>query len=238
MAITYPLDFPTTSGIVNSSLNARSGTSINISPFTGAQQVYSWPLSYWTLSIELPAMKKAQAEEYICFLTKLYGRTGTFTISPPDTSQPFGYFNFQNLITVRGTSTGPNVVRGTSTGPNVVRGMSYAPAVNGDLQTGNTLNVSGFPASSAVMSCGDFFQLGSGLTTRLYKVLDDVVSDASGEASLNIFPRLRISPSNGESLVFENPKGLFRLADNQQDFSSNNNKVYRISFNAVEVVSG
>lgn len=83
---------------------------------------------------------------------------------------------------------------------------------------------------SGTLKAGDFFQLGSGSSTQLYKVLED-----SSGASLEIWPRLRTSHS-GASATLSSPKGHFRLMGNQTSWSINDNSAYAISFEAVEVI--
>lgn len=85
-----------------------------------------------------------------------------------------------------------------------------APVVNGSTQSGQTLAVGGLPAS-AVIRAGDYFQLGSGLTSRLYMVTQDAVADGSGLATLDIWPRLRFATVDGEAITTASPRSLFRL---------------------------
>lgn len=72
------------------------------------------------------------------------------------------------------------------------------PHVSGAGQTGDTLATAGWPPSTTVMRAGDLFRVGgSGATVaaaetdevvRSFKVLEDVVSDGSGNATLSIDP--------------------------------------------------
>ena len=79
---------------------------------------------------------------------------------------------------------------------------------------------------------GDYIQLGSGSNAKLHQVL----VDQSGNGSLEIWPALR-SNYTSESVVFNNPKGVFRLATNMSSWSINNASAYGISFDAVEVIT-
>lgn len=108
------------------------------------------------------------------------------------------------------------------------------PLVNGASQTGQVLNLNGF-VPGATVEPGDHFQVG----LRLYKYIgtSTAVADGSGQVSLDIWPRLRESPSNGQSLITFAPKGLFRLASNEYDiFSSHAMEYYEISFSAIEAL--
>ena len=85
---------------------------------------------------------------------------------------------------------------------------------------------------TGTLKAGDYIQLGSGSTAKLHQVL----VDQSGTGTLEIWPALRSSYTNGV-VVFNNPKGVFRLATNVTSWSINNASVYGISFEAVEVVT-
>lgn len=112
------------------------------------------------------------------------------------------------------------------------------PIVNGASQDGDELDISGAPTSTAGwLKAGDWLQLGSGATTRLHQVLDDVDTDGSGEATINIYPSLRSSPANGASVVINNCKGLFKL-DSEPAVDLNIDKFYLINFTATEYLDG
>lgn len=86
-----------------------------------------------------------------------------------------------------------------------------SPTINGAGQTGQELAVGGLPAN-AVIRAGDFFQIGSSSTARLYTVTQDATANGSGQATLDIWPRLRTATTNGAAIVTSSPRGVFRLA--------------------------
>lgn len=108
------------------------------------------------------------------------------------------------------------------------------PLVDGSGQTGTSLNTKGWtPSTAGILKAGDYVQI----NTSLYKVLIDAESDASGNATLELFPTLREAYSNNTALQTINAKGLFRLADSS--FSAINvNKFghYSQSFKAIEAI--
>jgi len=85
---------------------------------------------------------------------------------------------------------------------------------------------------TGTLKAGDYIQLGSGSTAKLHQVL----VDQSGTGTLEIWPALRSSYTD-EVVVFNNPKGVFRLATNVTSWSINNASIYGISFEAVEVIT-
>lgn len=135
---------------------------------------------------------------------------------------------------------GAQVEDGSSVGPyQVTFGVAPGPpVVDGSGQSGKSLNIKGLPLSATgVILTGDYFSLGSGATTRLYKSLNDVNSDANGKASIDVFPRLRESPTDDDIVNFINAVGAFRLADNNQGaFELDQALSYGISFSAVEAL--
>ena len=207
MAITYPLTTPTNKTIADINLIARNVVGVSTSPFSFKQQVYQFQGQRWEADITLPPMKREDAEQWVSFLMKLYGQKGTFLLGDP----------------LGGTARGS---ASTSAG---------TPVVNGASQTGGTLAIDGLPASATgYLKAGDYIQLGSAATAQLYKVLNDANSNSSGEATLDIWPNLRASPSDGATVVVSNAKGVFRLASNETIWNINKLALYGIVFGAIE----
>jgi len=83
-------------------------------------------------------------------------------------------------------------------------------------QSGSSLAVTGLPVSATgLLLPGDNIQIGY----RLYKVLEAVASDSSGNAAISIFPYLRDEPAAGTPVILQNCQGLFRLSNNQRGWS-------------------
>lgn len=187
-------------------LVANNIVGVSQSPFTAVQQVYKYTGQFWEADITLPPMKREQAEYWISFLLKLNGSYGTFLLGDP------------NGQTARGVATG-------------------TPLVNGASQTGNELITDGWTTSTTgILKAGDYIQLGSGATAKLYKVLDDVNSDSSGNATLTLFPDLRTSPADNATITVSNPKGVFRLNAGATSWDINEASVYGITFGAREAL--
>jgi len=206
MAITYPVSFPASIGFANLNIRARTVVGVNASPFTGQQQVYRHQGQWWEAEVSLPPMKRADAEQAIAFLLKMNGQYGTFLLG--DKANP----------STRGVGTG-------------------TPLVNGASQTGDELITDGWTVSTTgILKAGDWIQLGSGSTTRLYKVLDDVNSDGSGNATINIFPNLRSSPDDDAAITVSNTQGLWRLVSNETEYSIDNMSIYGMTFACAEAL--
>lgn len=128
MAINYPLTLPAAPGFRSIQWSPRSIAGMNVSPFTGAQQVYQWPGEWLECSVTLPAMKDASAGAWRAFFLALRSRAGTFYLGDSVRRTTLG--------TVTGTVTvGSGAVANTTTLP--LGNASGQPFALGDwLQVG------------------------------------------------------------------------------------------------------
>jgi hypothetical protein len=107
------------------------------------------------------------------------------------------------------------------------------PLVNGAGQKGFTLNTKGWtPGASGVLLPDDWLQIGY----RLYSNLALANADGSGNATLSIWPSLRESPADGDALIINNTKGLWRLKSNARKWSETAARVYGIQFDIREAL--
>ena len=90
MAITYPLTLPSHTGIRNITLRAVNTVGMSMSPFTYQQQAVAHAGQRWEVDVTLPAMNRADAEQWVAFLVSLRGRFGTFTLGDPVGASPRG----------------------------------------------------------------------------------------------------------------------------------------------------
>lgn len=206
MAISYPLSLPSNRQISRVRLNAIDVVGVVQSPFTASQQVYRYQGQYWEADITLRPMDREEAEYWISFLLKLNGQYGTFLLGDPNGATP------------RGVATGTPLVKGAG-------------------QTGNELLTDGWTSGiTGIMKAGDYIQLGTGSNARLYKVLDDVNSDGSGNATLTLYPDLRSAPSDNSAIIVNNAKGNFRLNSSQTAWDITEAQIYGITFGAREAL--
>lgn len=187
-------------------VRAASAVQTSASPFTYQQQVQAHQGQIWRATITSPLLSRADADEWIAFLLKLNGLEHTFLLSDDSATEP------------RGSALG-------------------TPVVDGAGQTGQTLDTRGWTANeTGVLLANDWFQVGSGSSARLYKNLTQADANASGEATLDIWPRVRDEPADGTAITTSDPVGLFRLAQNvaewQRDPTINN----VVEFEAVEAI--
>lgn len=84
-----------------------------------------------------------------------------------------------------------------------------SPVVSGAGQSGVALSTNGWPLSTTVLKVGDFFEVNG----ELKMVMANVVSNASGVATVTFEPPLRASPANLASIITVKPKAIFKLDD-------------------------
>lgn len=98
--------------------------------------------------------------------------------------------------------------------------------------TGNAGDETVAVVMTGTLKAGDYIQLGGGSSAKLHQVL----LDQDGDGNLEIWPALR-SDYTAAPVVFNNPKGVFRLSNNVTSWSINNASIYGISFEAVEALT-
>ena len=102
MAISYPLNTPTTIGIESIELRAVNAVAVSQSPFTYKQQVISHQGQIWSASVSIPSVRRDLAADWKAMLVALKGSVGTFLLGDPD------------YVTPRGTIEGSPTLSGTA----------------------------------------------------------------------------------------------------------------------------
>lgn len=205
MTITYPLSLPDTISFRSVSLEMTNRVAMTESVFTGTQQVFQHSGAMWRASIELVPMDRASAAPWQGFLAALNGRAGSFLMGPDP------------LATLRGSAAGTPLAAGAQS------------------ENASTLDIDGLTASATdVFRDGDFIQIGSGTSARLYMVLGDHDADGGGAATLDIWPSLRVAVADNAAIVSSSPVGLFRLSSNAIAWSAAELS-YGLTFDAVSV---
>jgi hypothetical protein len=125
---------------------------------------------------------------------------------------------------------GPDTGTETGTGAGEI-------AVNLNQPQSNTLWTTGWQIQQVgALLPGDYIQVGSGTTQRLYKAVTQVDADNLGNAAIDIFPAIREVIPDGTALVLQNTAGCFRLSDNKREWDVDHTRTYGISFKAREAI--
>lgn len=108
------------------------------------------------------------------------------------------------------------------------------PTVDGAHSAGvNSLSTAGWTVSTTdILKAGDRIQIGN----YMYTILGSQNSDGSGDATFDIWPRLRAALSGGESITTTNCKTIMRLASNEMSWSTDSLKNVGLSISFIEEV--
>ena len=91
MAITYPLNTPTTIGIESIKLRTSNLSQVSESPFTFQQQVLSYTTAErWEAEVSIPNARRDVTAAWVGMLVALRGHVGTFLLGDPDYVSPRG----------------------------------------------------------------------------------------------------------------------------------------------------
>lgn len=195
------ITMPSNFGVVRSDFRVMTAAAESESFATYQTQVYDWGGSRFEGEVTLRPYTYDDSADIRAFLMALKGNVNTFLYGDPD------YL-----------AKGP---RGSGAG---------TPLVNGAAQTGETLSVDGFtPSATNVVRSGDYIQLGTGSSARLYGVIADANANGAGEADISLNRPLLNSPSDNSAVVITGAKGVFRLSERQVSWSGDESSVMDIS---------
>jgi hypothetical protein len=88
--------------------------------------------------------------------------------------------------------------------PGLIIGAPGSVLIDGNGQTGSTLNLKGFAAGYVVRE-GQFFSIIHAGRRYLHMAAEDLAASGGGTMVLPIVPMLRISPSDGDTVEFAAP---------------------------------
>ena len=128
----YPLTFPTVSGIKTQRFALTRTVAVSASPFTGQEQVIQHEGEFWTTQIKFPPMLKLNAAPIIAFLLQLRGRRGTFALGDQDRK------------TIQGVATGTIRVNGASQTGNQVALDGFANSTNNVFKAGDYIQIGSY----------------------------------------------------------------------------------------------
>lgn len=183
--------------------------SVSESSFDSSVQIQIFDGDYWGGTFQYPKFERENGEIASAFLSKLRGPSGTFLL--PDTSNA--------------------LPRGTAAT------VASSPVLDGGGQIGQSPIVRGAALSqTGWLLAGDMIQIGPDSRAHFHKVLDNVDTDSSGDATINIWPPLRHPNIDGDPIITENPKCLFFLTETSRERILRPPFRYDIKFDCREVL--
>ena len=204
---------PARPGLRQLQVDMNDTVAVTRSPFNGATQVQAWPgADFWTGEITLPQMPVGTAATWSAFFGQLRGMLNVFPLGHPLFRHPQGSALGVPVV------SGVNVAMSTFLGTRGWKANQFRALVAGDrLQIGAT------PANASL----------PGLC-RYHVALNDVNTDGNGNATIEVYPSLRETTIDGETLILNDPKGLFRLAENRRALLSTETRLTGMSFKIME----
>lgn len=230
MTITFPRDFPSGIKIDQSMFNLAPNQALFSSSFTGDTQTQSHDAGKadkWEGVYVTPILSPADVAKVTAFLVSLRGQENTFNAFVPDRTRAVNFvgtdFTFDSTeITFDGLMDTFDA-----------EDFPGSALVKGASQTGTSINTDGWNyLSQTVLVEGDFFQIAD----QLYMVLEDVVTDGSGNATINFEPAIRTSPIDNAIVVTKEPVMIARLSQQIDGWRTDMNKFGVISFAFEEIL--
>ena len=223
MAITFPRDFPSGIAIRESRFNLSPNSSQFVSVFTRSSQTQEHDAGRadtWEGVYVTPILSPAQIRELTAWIVSMQGTINNFHAFDADRRRPLSFvatdFTFDSTE-VTFDSTADTFDEDDFPG---------TAEVNGASQTGKSLVTDGWgPLSQTVLEAGDLFQV----ETALYMVMEDVVTDGSGNATITIEPAIRTSPADNAIVKTKEPVMIARLSEPFQGWDTNAQKTGVIS---------
>jgi hypothetical protein len=113
MAISYPLNTPTTIGIESITLRAVNATVASQSPFTFKQQVIAHQGQRWEASVSIPSSRRDLSADWVALVVAMKGQVGSFLLGDPDYVTPRGTVSSCVVTGTAGDGTVSVVMTGT-----------------------------------------------------------------------------------------------------------------------------
>lgn len=208
MPITFPIDAPL-KDITTVRITEHNANTFIASDFTGSGVVQEFEGEYWTATLRYRNLSRLIGQPVMAFGSALRGAKGTFVLPFPGYSAPLG----------------------------AAKDTPSSPSVDGSGQAGKeTVLIKSAPVSiEGWLRAGDIIQIGPASRPHWHKVLEDVDTDASGEASIDIWPRVREGVVDNDLVSYSSPLCLFRLV-NKVDLDLTDPVRHSIDFDCREAI--
>ncbi len=186
MAITFPLDVPL-EFVQEVNFDLETASAYAKSSFTRRIVTQEYEGDAWTLTLGYRGLTREKAQPVLAFKDSLRGPIGTFVMKFPGYDAPLG----------------------------AAKNVASSPSVNGSGQAGSkTLTIgSATPSVEDWLLEGDIIQVGPASRPHWHRVLTNVDTDSSGEATIDVAPRIREDTLDGDLISYTSPLCLFRLVE-------------------------
>lgn len=187
----------------------RSNALRYVSPLSGATQTSARLGGVWVLRIELPAMSRYDASQWVGAIFGADGyatalEAGPFQPYPADHYNASAPFTAEEDATVRLDFVESDYRVRYITAPTVLANGAASAAAT-------SLPVDGLDGIG--LNAGTFLAVDNGTYKELHVITVDAFPNASGEATLTIHPGLRRAVANNATVDLVNPRGEFHFTN-------------------------
>lgn len=183
-------------------------------PFTRHVRVEGPLDERWIAEVTFNTQSLAEADEYEGFLDRIDGKAGFFTFHDPKRPYPLGAAAGGNPFNGGVTHTAFDDGTTFDDGKRFIEGAGFGYVGAAGVAGSEWLTISGLVASQTVsLKTGDRFSvmIPGQAYGYLHKVVASAPSDANGDATVKIRPRLRRDVWIGQIVQFNYAKGVFQL---------------------------
>ncbi|HET9087133.1 MAG TPA: hypothetical protein VFN53_06410 [Acidobacteriaceae bacterium] len=231
------------------------------SPYTNQMQVYDWQNSFLSGTVTLPPQEAGDAAAWIGFLLACRGSMNVFELGDSSQTEPFGTPSGSPVVAAAPAAYSATTAYAVGNTVNY-SGNTYIciAATTGNAPTDTTywaldnqFHPSAFPyglyttgwgaSANGLLLPGDYITIpsapvnpGDETISRLYRITQPVNSDASGNATISIWPQIRETPAAAVAITTSNTRGLFRLAQNKVQWHKSYDTTMQASFAIVEAL--
>jgi len=229
MTIIFPREFPSGIKIAGNMFNLAPNQAIFKSSFTRDTQTQNHDAGksdIWEGVYTTPPLTDADVATMDAFLTSLNGTENTFKAFHPDRRRAV------NFVPTDFTFDSDEITFDSLLDTFDAEDFPGSALVSGGGQTGTSIASNSWNYfSQTVMVAGDMFQI----ENQLYRCLEDVNTNAFGDALINFRPPIRTSPVGGATIITKEPVMIARLSQQYDGTRTDQNKIGVISFAFEEI---
>ena len=189
------IDWPANLTPSKATWGLQSNTETFVSPLNRATQTVERPGARWKATLEFPHMERDKRRRLEGFLAGLGGMAGRFFLWPH--TAPIADLA---ALPVDATMMLDFLGQSYQVNGNIV--------VNGSMSNFKQLPTKCWPANTLVLKAGEYLEAGS----ELKMVTADVISDASGLATIPVAPSFRNAPASLSVVTLNKPKTTMMLS--------------------------
>lgn len=186
-------------------------------PLLGIKKVARGASQLWQCQLSMAVQADPDWQEIEAFFHRLDGQSGAIRIGDPFRRRPWYNRNLAATQTI--FSDGTTFTDGTGFADGYLPPFvtAYATAAKG----ASFVTMAGFPASiAAALTRGDIFEhRPNGIAAQyplLYEVMHGNATNSSGQAGVEIRPRLRFGVAVGDQFVLQDATTVMRMIDDGQ----------------------